>query len=290
MSTVCVSLLLLEFFPPQVVSAGVFGKWYFRANSVTGKNGGQLSTWRVLAVTLLKHFGSVCFAAVVMALIKISRVVYGLFRTATGAGAAIFVVLALLADAVLSSLNHYGLCRIIIYGDSFWKSSKDGFLLLSESGIQEMMLDDVIIVLNTVVALASAAGACLVAWLMIQFGVSGVENSKEVNTLTVVYLPCFIIGFTVGCPVLDTLESVVMSLYMCFAEEPQTLEESDLELYTDLLDSWFDVQEDDDEEDVDSDVSYSDDEDAETDDDESQDGGDDAVPSARQQNTAPTMR
>ena len=200
---------------------------------------------------------------------------YGLFRTATGAGAAVFVVLALVADAVLSTLNHYGLCRIVIYGDSFWKSSKDGFLLLSESGIQEMMLDDVIIVLNTVVALASAAGACLVAWLMIRFGVTGVEDSKEVNTLTVVYLPCFLIGFTVGCPILDTLESVIMSLYMCFAEEPQTLEESDLELYTDLLDTWFDVQDDDDEEDVDSDLSYSDDDDAETDDDDSSlDGSD----------------
>ena len=284
----------------QIVAAGVFGKWYFReertqyvsiSNSRTrgrgslNENGSksrrkaaEVSTWTVLLLTLVKHLGSVCFSALTMALIKVSRVVYGLFRTATGAGAAIFVVLAIVADAVLSTFNHYGLCRIVMYGDSFYKSSKDAFALLTESGIQEMMFDDVIIVLNTVTALASAAGSCLIAFIMIHMDVvSTKDNNSDINEITVIYLPCFIIGFTVGCPVLDTLEAVVMSLYMCFAEEPQTLEKSDLELYTDLLDTWFDVQDDSDDDGSadNSDISYSsDDDDDETDDDNDNDEDD----------------
>ena len=267
----------------QIVASGVLGRWYYHDDKAGKGSGGgagarPVSTLRVLCLTLVKHMGSVCFSAAVMALIKVSRVVYGLFRTATGAGAAVFVVLALIADAILSTFNHYGLCRIIMYGDCFFKSSKDAFTLLTESGIQEMMYDDIIIILNTATALASAAGACLIAFLMIKFDMAG--NMTDVNEITVVYLPCFIVGFTVGCPVLDTLESIVMSLYMCFAEEPQTLETCDVELYVDLLDTWFDVQ-DDDEDDEDggynSDVSYSsgeDDTSANTTDDEGAGDGD----------------
>lgn len=254
----------------QIVTAGVLGRWYYHNDKASGKIAAaagasrNVSTFRVLSLALVKHMGSVCFSAAVMALIKVSRVVYGLCRTATGAGAAIFVVLALVADAILSTFNHYGLCRIIMYGDSFYKSSKDAFTLLAESGIQEMMYDDIVIILNTATALASAAGACLIAFLMIKFDMTG--DMTDVNEITVVYLPCFIVGFTVGCPVLDTLESIVMSLYMCFAEEPQTLETCDVELYVDLLDTWFDVQDDDEGSDdgggggYNSDISYSSDE------------------------------
>lgn len=214
----------------HTIIAGSTASWYYgKAETQATLN----STLRAFTTSL----GSVAYGSLMMATFKLLRVVSSALRVSGNLLEALCGGCMIAIEAVMRQFNIYGFTLVAVYGYSFNHASARSFKLLTDNNMRGMMLDD--IVATTVVIGGIGMGAIGVAscWLGLQLGLA--PGYEDYNFAATLFIPSFVLGFMVGFVVLEVLESIITTIYTCFAEEPRVLEATDRTLYQELKEQWY---------------------------------------------------
>mmetsp|Transcript_27458 Transcript_27458/g.48939 ORF Transcript_27458/g.48939 Transcript_27458/m.48939 type:complete len:722 (-) Transcript_27458:112-2277(-) len=219
----------------HTIIAGSTASWYF------GKTETRCTLNSALRV-FTTSLGSVVYGSVMMALFKAIRVISSAIRVSGTLLEALCGTCLLALEAVMRMFNIYGFVLVAMYGYSFNHAASRAYKLLVENNMRGMMLDDVVAI--TVVVGGCGMGAIGVAacWVGLRLGLA--NGYQDYDFTVTLFIPSFVLGLMVGFVVLEVLESIVTTIYTCFAEEPRVLATTDRTLYQELKEQWYAGMED----------------------------------------------
>ncbi|GJP60148.1 hypothetical protein CLOP_g17283, partial [Closterium sp. NIES-67] len=173
-----------------------------------------------------KSFGSICFGSLIVALIQTIRfIVAALANNDDGGNFIACCAQCILAciEAIVEFFNKYAYIQIAMYGKTFIRASKDTWELFKARGVDVLINDDLS---GGVLGLGMFIGGVLAAL------VGGLLSlNKAVDLLAAVSILSFIIGIFLTGMTLTVVDSAVGTFYVCYAEDPATLQQNDPVLY-----------------------------------------------------------
>jgi len=185
--------------------------------------------------------GSIAFGSLIVAIIKTLRTI---LRAAMNRGSRNWIVLILswialcflgCLDRLAEYFNHYAFCQVAIYGKTYIQAAKATWDLMKHAGLQAIVNDNLI------------DG---VLWMGVLFGAIGTGFSGYVLSIFVFHLVnpwiSFTIGFTIGFILLilamQCLDSAVATIFVCFAEDKDTLRATQPVLYQHLMETYYNIE------------------------------------------------
>ena len=230
------ALLLSLFWTSQVIKnvvhvtvAGTTAYWYFcydcMPNNPTGK-----ALFRTLTVNL----GSISLGSMITSVIKTIRVILEGLRRSNDGNPSFTVIMAGFTlkwiECIARYFNSYAFTYIAIYGKNFTSSAKKTWDLMQNCGLDAIINDDIIggTIMFSACIVAALTGFCGALWAVF----AGIDN-----WFWGVGLPCSLVGFVLGVITFNVIESAVLSIYVCFAEDPDALYYNDRVLYEKLTDA-----------------------------------------------------
>jgi len=203
---------------------GVAASWYFLRDGVSNPTLGAFRR------TMTTSFGSVCFGSLLVAILKTIRLLLRMMmEKASDTGACGMVAMCILCcvealvgmiESLLEYFNEYAYAQIAIYGKKYTTAAKDTIQLLKQSGMLAIIND---MLINPVLVMTSFFSGILVALIVgllsrsVLYGFFG-----------------FLIGLYMCSMCLSTVRACVVTLFVCYAEQPQALLINDPDLYTAL--------------------------------------------------------
>jgi len=229
-------LLLFSFFwtsqvmknTVHVTSSGTFATWYFFAGTPEGVPSNP--TFHSLRRAVTTSFGSICFGSLIVAVIQTLKAIFHMIRNNSNENIVIRM-LGLFAECILGFLdqlaqyfNLYAFVQVAIYGKNYIEAAKSVWRLLHTHGYEAIVNDNLI---DNVLTLGTLLGALLTATCG---GVAAV-----IVDISDYWIHMAILGFFVGVImmslVMSIVESGVATIFVCFAEEPATMQRNNPYLY-----------------------------------------------------------
>jgi len=219
----------------HVSVSGVVATWYFMSNNMPANP--TLGSFKRAMTTSL---GSIAFGSLIVAVIKTMRTLLRAFMN-RGSRNWIILILSWIAMCFLACLdrlaqyfNHYAFCQVAIYGKTYIEAAKSTWNLMKHAGLQAIVNDNII------------DG---VLWMGVLFGALGSGFSgyflSSLFFHTVYPWAGFGMGFGIGFILLilamQCLDSAVATIFVCFAEDKETLRANQPELYQLLMDTYYNV-------------------------------------------------
>uniref|UniRef100_A0A7S0WUP9 Choline transporter-like protein n=1 Tax=Pyramimonas obovata TaxID=1411642 RepID=A0A7S0WUP9_9CHLO len=217
-----------------VTTAGVTATWYFRHRP-------PAPIWRALRRAVTTSLGSVCIGATVMSVIKGLIITFAFLRSQGPIFNALCSICLGSVDLLARKFNNYGFARVAIYGTPFRTSSKAAFRQLKAAGIYRMTEDKTVSGLCVFASFFTGMICMGVGYLLVKLEVHDELDVDALEMRVLICLPCFCIGFISGLVTLDQAEAIVVTFYVCFAEEPHLLNSHEPELYADLMQQWYEA-------------------------------------------------
>nr|CCA17362.1 conserved hypothetical protein [Albugo laibachii Nc14] len=242
------ALLLSYFWTVQVcknvvhcVVAGTVGEWWYgSSNSET--------VLRAKVRTLSSSFGSVCLGSLVVAFLSTARTFLDLFPRRGGRQSA-NACLDWISGIVMHHaqyLNKFAFCHVAIYGSSLGKAGTDTLALLRNRGwtalVNDSLISNVLSVGGLMVGLLS--GGIGASWLYVTLNCTETEvalHPEECETFNVVILSfviCSTAAYAICSTISSVLESAVITVFICFAEDPAVFERYHPREHLELVTAW----------------------------------------------------
>lgn len=221
-------MLIVFFWASQVIKnivhvtvSGVIATWYFLYPGSVRPN----PTWSSFKRATTTSLGSICLGSLVLSIIKAIRATFELMAkwSATedrGLGTAICICIV---DCLLSAIeriveyiNMYAFAQIAIYGKPFFQAAHDTMSLMRRRGLDAVVNDSLV---GGVLTWGAILGGLCVALL-------SAGLAKFVFTVGPVgawALIGFLIGFALCMVVMEVIESAVVTIFVCLAEDPAAL-------------------------------------------------------------------
>ncbi|KAG2202551.1 hypothetical protein INT47_012545 [Mucor saturninus] len=219
----------------HVTLSGVFATVYFLNNQIAHP------IWGSAKRALTTSFGSICFGALLVALINTLRYFIQVARSSSDNPLLSFALCII--ECIVSCIqglfewfNQYAFSGVAIYGQGFVPSAKRTWSMIQDRGIEAMINDNLI---GNVLVM----GSLLVGILSSLFGyiyllvVKPSYNSTG-NMTPIVMLICFIIGMSMFSTVSTVISSGVTTTFVCLAEDPEALRRVNPELYEAIRRTW----------------------------------------------------
>ena len=226
--------------------SGAVASWYY--NRLMDSEFPVLRSWIRASTTSL---GSVTIGAFLVSLCKVFLIIASSLRNVRKGSMQGIAAVARIIASLIGVFNVYGFVHAAVYGTPYIAGCKAAQRQIYEASLHLMMVDGIISTSN------------MFAGIFVGFLSAGtsymLRETVYPNELTlganwvVLYVPTFALGMFTGIAVLDLLESMSITVYVCFAEEPFLLENVDPELFQELTDSWNDAIE------ADADAEFADD-------------------------------
>ncbi|KAL6053502.1 pH nine-sensitive protein 1 [Balamuthia mandrillaris] len=219
----------------HVTAAGTFATWYFRQSNAMPSNP-TLKSFKRASTTSL---GSICLGSLIVAVLKTLRAIcYSLRRN--NSDNIVLVIIGFLAeciiallDALLRYFNTYAFTQVAIYGKTYVQAAKDTWEMFTTHGLWAIINDNIISSVLTLAAFVSGGVTATFAALITYF--------VEVDAWIAMTVIGFFIGFVVVLVVLEVVESAVVTIFVCFAEDPQTLQFNHPQLHARLQSTYGDA-------------------------------------------------
>ncbi|KAL6078468.1 pH nine-sensitive protein 1 [Balamuthia mandrillaris] len=219
----------------HVTAAGTFATWYFRQSNAMPSNP-TLKSFKRASTTSL---GSICLGSLIVAVLKTLRAIcYSLRRN--NSDNIVLVIIGFLAeciiallDALLRYFNTYAFTQVAIYGKTYVQAAKDTWEMFTSHGLWAIINDNIISSVLTLAAFVSGGVTATFAALITYF--------VEVDAWIAMTVIGFFIGFVVVLVVLEVVESAVVTIFVCFAEDPQTLQFNHPQLHARLQSTYGDA-------------------------------------------------
>ena len=191
-------------------------------------------TGKALFRTLTINLGSISMGSMITSIIKTLRVILEGLRRSNDGNPSFTVIMAGFTlkwiECIARYFNSYAFTYIAIYGKNFTASAKKTWDLIQNCGLDAIINDDIIggTIMFSACIVAALTGFCGAFWAVH----SGIEN-----WFWGVGFPCSLVGFVLGVVTFNVVESAVLSIYVCFAEDPDALYYNDRDLYEKLTDA-----------------------------------------------------
>jgi hypothetical protein len=227
----------------HVTNSGVVATWYFKQRSMP-----RHPTLGSLKRAITTSFGSICLGSLVVALVQLLHSLVEEARRNQDAGsfsACIYCCISCCMgyiEMLVELFNHWAFVQVAVYGKDFKTAAKDTWQLVQSrglSGLVNMNLTSQAVSLGMIVgAVISAAVVALLAYSPVYHEPThaGHHLSPEARQ---VYSAMYggTIAFSALCSLIftGTVSSVITSgvttLFVCWAEDPVALQESNAALH-----------------------------------------------------------
>jgi len=207
----------------HVTNAGVMATWYFMSHAMPGA-----PTLGALRRSVSTIFGFMCFGSHLEGLVAMLVM------------CCISCIIGYI-EALLELFNHWAFVQVAIYGKDFTTAAKDTMQLVKSRGLTGLVNMNLT---SQAVGLGVFIGAVLsglVVGLLAYFPIVGAQahNQSIAEEAQPVYVGAFVIIIVVSviCAVLftgmvsSTITSCVTTLFVCWAEDPASLETSNPSLH-----------------------------------------------------------
>ncbi|KAF4322518.1 hypothetical protein JM18_002453 [Phytophthora kernoviae] len=229
------------------ITAGAVGEWWFGANDV---NTIQRAQTRALTTSL----GSICIGSLVVAFLNTLHTILLSTprRKAKGSANAFLAFLVKLVLRNMQYFNKYAFCQVALYGKDFRLAGTDTMHLFRDRGWSALLNDSLISNVLAVgcLVVGTTSGVIGSAWLYLTLRCTPDELSahpEECQTFNVVVLTfaaCASIGYAMCAIVSSILDSMVATIFVCFAEDPAALQRSHPDEHARLVEAWGRLQPD----------------------------------------------
>jgi len=216
----------------HVTVAGTIATWYF----LEGAGGVPPNpTLKSLKRACTTSIGSICLGSMIIALIRTLRALANMLRH--DSDNFILCMLAFIAtcildmiDALMQYFNQYAYAQVAIYGKTYCQAARDTWDLVHTHGVEAIINDNLIGNVTTMACFISGAavgtfGAVLSYILRDQLGG---------DYWLPMFLLMFLVGFLVVMITLEVVESAVVTIFVCFAEDPHALKRNSPKVYKKL--------------------------------------------------------
>lgn len=211
----------------HTTTAGTVATWWYNAES-SGATGSSLK--RACTTSL----GSICFGSLIVAFIQTLRAMADQARGQGSALACIAACILACLQSIVEYINKWAYIYVGIYGYKFTQAGKAVFELFHQRGFDAIINDNLI---GNVLAFGALAVGLLCAGL----GVLAAHVIKSIsfnNAEVVLGIIGFIIGTGVAITPLSVIDSSVGTVFVCFAEDPASFQQSHPEHYAPLVTEW----------------------------------------------------
>lgn len=136
-------------------------------------------------------------------------------------------------DRWIEYFNRYAFAHVAIYGEGFIQSAKQTWSLLESKGIDAWINDDLV---GFAILCGSTVGgvACVAAGTVMVTSNEGILVTDPQRAAAFAFMG-FFIGFYLCWTVLSTVTSCVVALFVCYAEDPNSMEVNHQSHYLRLL-------------------------------------------------------
>lgn len=229
----------------HVTIAGVYGTWYYLANSDQGQP--RHPALGSLKRALTYCFGSVCFGSLIVSLIQLVKGFLQVMRqNAFGDGdywlGCVFMVIELLVGFIewaVQYFNHYAYCYVALYGKSYTKSAKDTFDLLRFKGMDALVNDCFISTSLNLYALFVGYVVALLGYLYLRFTKPGYNEGGTF------YAPVIAFGFLISGQItrvaLVVIDSGVSTFFVALAKDPEVFQMTNRDRFDEIFRSYPEV-------------------------------------------------
>ncbi|KAI9332641.1 plasma-membrane choline transporter-domain-containing protein [Pilaira anomala] len=219
----------------HVTLAGIFATVYFLNDGI------QHPVWGSAKRALTTSFGSICFGALVIAIINVIRYFLQVARSNTDNAAFAFLICIIqcivnCAAGLFEWFNYYAFSGVAIYGKPFVPTARKTWTMVKDRGIEAMINDNLI---GNVLFM----GGLLVGVLCGLLGYIYLKASQPVynqdgGMTPVVVMMCFLIGSSMFSTIATVISSGVATTFVCLAEDPEALRRSKPELFEKIRETW----------------------------------------------------
>lgn len=218
---ICLFMLLIfwagqvAFNVMHVTASGVAATWYFVGDGAMPSN----PTLASLRRSLTTSFGSICFGSLLVAIIKLMRWIAKSNRRNSDHPFVQCVLECLLAclDRLVEYFNTYAFVHVAIYGCSYLEAAKRTWSLVQQCLFAAVFNDCLV---GTTIAMVSLGISAFI----------GIITAVATSNIAFGFV-AFFITLCVHSLVLRSLESFVVTIFVCFAQQPEALRQSSPELY-----------------------------------------------------------
>jgi len=206
----------------EFVIGGAIARWYFtrdyrHQNEQINSCSPTLSS---LKLALTKSLGSLAFGSLILAIVKtINYIIRNIERKAKLSENRFFVCmlsclkcLCKCVEVFVGYMSKYAYIYMAIYGESFCKSAKDSFNLISRNAISIVVID---VITDFVLWVGQLLGVVLCTWIMIIFETQ--SNNPHPTWVTIVYT--IIISFTIFHVYSKIIGTGVDAVFVCYLED-----------------------------------------------------------------------
>eukprot|EP00658_Telonema_sp_P-2_P001446 TRINITY_DN1053_c0_g3_i2.p1 TRINITY_DN1053_c0_g3~~TRINITY_DN1053_c0_g3_i2.p1 ORF type:complete len:519 (+),score=97.68 TRINITY_DN1053_c0_g3_i2:181-1737(+) len=203
-------------------AAGVFGHWYFQVHEDNPSTLDTAPTTPALKRATSTSFGSVCFGALVIAVIELMNAMARQAQRDSNNAAAAFVAccMRLILECIgeiVKFVNRYAFTICAIYGDSYCEGVKMTMDVLQQNGFEAIINDDLV---TTCLGMGAFLGGLTSAGLG---ALVAHADGADAEQLIVVFIAGLLIGLSIIGVVCSSVVSCVSSFWVCFALDPTVL-------------------------------------------------------------------
>lgn len=223
----------------HVTIAGVYGTWYYLANSDQGAP--RLPALGALKRALTYSFGSICFGSLIVSLLQLLRaVILALKQDAfnagdfcAGCGFLILDMIIGLIDWAVRFFNRYAYCYIALYGKNYIRSAKDTFDLLRFKGMDALINDCFINTSLQMYSLFIGYLTALLAYFYLKF------TKPEYNSSGTYYAPVVAFSFLISGQItriaLTVIDSGIATFFVALAKDPEVFQMTNRERFDEIF-------------------------------------------------------
>jgi hypothetical protein len=231
----------------SVTSGGTVASWWFQPHHPAPV---RASLFRATTTS----FGSICFGSLILAFITTLRaMVRGAIdkmrhdRHRNIAKECLLLVLNGILhclENLIAYINRYAYAYIAAYGYDFITAGRSVMSLFQRRGWSAIINDDLIANALTLLAVFMALMGAFMGLIFTGFFLVTDTHSitDAIRNQSTMYLYGGIyggiVGFVVGLLIVSVIDSAVAMIYVCFAEDPATLQVHHPETYHDLQEKW----------------------------------------------------
>jgi len=199
--------------------AGTFATWYFLGGTNAMQDNPTLKSFKRATTT---SFGSICLGSLIIAIIQALRSSNSSRNRNGYAGCCLGCL-----ENLIKYFTRYAFVQVAVYGKTFCQAAKDTWHLMTQRGIDAIVNDSII---NKVLGTITLISAVLCGVLG---GVAGFLDADLNNPMYIAILAFsgFLIGIILVNQAFFVIDSGVATIFVCFCEDPQSLNNTKPDLY-----------------------------------------------------------
>jgi len=219
----------------HVSVSGVVATWYFMSNNMPAN-----PTLGSFKRAMTSSLGSIAFGSLIVAVIQTLRTILRAVMNRSSKNWVILIISCIglcflgCLDRLAQYFNHYAFCQVAIYGKTYIEAAKATWNLFKQAGLEAIVNDNIV---DGVLWLGVLFGA-------IGTGFAGYLYSTLIHGIAVPWYGFgigFMIGFVLLILAMQCLDSAIATIFVCFAEDKETLKNTKPELYQHLMETYYNI-------------------------------------------------